>query len=339
MNKNKFLLGVDGGNTKTDYFLFTTDGQFYDAIRMGTCSHEALKDSYAGTKRVMGEHLATLFERHNISIDDIEAAAFGLAGADIASQKKELNRVISELGFKKFQLENDGILGVKAASPNGKGICSINGTGTVTVGVDDRGQFLQVGGVGYISGDEAGGSFIVRRTYQAVYDSFYRLGKKTILAKVLMDRFQIPSNELFLDYIVHAYEQKSFGSTEIIKMVFQAANDGDEVAIEILEQVGLNLARSTAGCINNLHFDSEVNVVLAGSVWSKATAPHMQNFFMNFVSQNVKPKCVFHVLNASPASGAVIWAMEIASGSYPSYEVREDIIRQVALAGEQLPKT
>ena len=73
-----------------------------------------------------------------------------------------------------FQLENDGILGVKAASPNGKGICSINGTGTVTVGVDDRGQFLQVGGVGYISGDEAGGSFIVRRTYQAVYDSFYR---------------------------------------------------------------------------------------------------------------------------------------------------------------------
>ncbi len=60
---------------------------------------------------------------------------------------------------------------------------------------------------------------------------------------------------------------------------------------------------------------------------------------MNFVSQNVKPKCVFHVLNASPASGAVIWAMEIASGSYPSYEVREDIIRQVALAGEQLPKT
>lgn len=339
MKKNSYLLGVDGGNTKTDYFLFTTDGHFVDAIRKGTCSHEALKDSYAGTKRVMSEHLSELFARNNITIDDISAAAFGLAGADIATQKKELNRVISELGFKAFKLENDGILGVKAASPNGKGVCSINGTGTVTVGVDDDGKFLQVGGVGYISGDEAGGSFIVRRTYQAVYDSIYRLGQDTVLKPRLMERFQIPNDELFLDYIVHAYEQKSFGSTEIIKMVFQAANEGDEVAIDILEQVGTNLARSTAGCINHLHFEEVVNIVLAGSVWSKATAPHMQKKFEEIVSSNVQPKCAFHVLNASPASGAVIWAMEIANGTYPSYEVRQAIIKEVELAGEQLPKT
>lgn len=339
MKKNSYLLGVDGGNTKTDYFLFTTDGHFVDAIRKGTCSHEALKDSYAGTKRVMSEHLSELFARNNITIDDISAAAFGLAGADITTQKEELNRVITEIGFKSYKLENDGLLGVKAASPNGKGVCSINGTGTVTVGVDDLGHFLQVGGVGYISGDEAGGSFIVRRTYQAVYDAIYRLGEATVLQQRLMERFQIPSEELFLDYIVHAYEQKSFGSTEIIKMVFQAANDGDHVAIKILEQVGMNLARSTAGCINHLHFDETVNVVLAGSVWAKATAPHMQQIFETFVSKNVKPRCAFHILNASPASGAVIWAMEIANGTYPSYEVRQAIIKEVELAGEQLPKT
>ena len=112
----KYVLGVDGGNTKTDYFLFDTEGNHVDSIRKGTCSHEALRDSFAGTKRVMSEHLSELFERNNITVEDIEGAAFGLAGADVVSQKIELNRVIKEIGFKNFQLENDGILGVKAKS-------------------------------------------------------------------------------------------------------------------------------------------------------------------------------------------------------------------------------
>ena len=98
----KYVLGVDGGNTKTDYFLFDTEGNHVDSIRKGTCSHEALRDSFAGTKRVMSEHLSELFERNNITVEDIEGAAFGLAGADVVSQKIELNRVIKEIGFKKI---------------------------------------------------------------------------------------------------------------------------------------------------------------------------------------------------------------------------------------------
>ena len=42
----KYILGVDGGNTKTDYYLFDTDGNFIDMYRGGTCSHEGLKDAF-----------------------------------------------------------------------------------------------------------------------------------------------------------------------------------------------------------------------------------------------------------------------------------------------------
>ena len=82
----KYVLGVDGGNTKTDYFLFDLSGNHVDSIRKGTCSHEALRDSYAGTKRVMTEHLNELFSRNNITVDDIAGAAFGLAGADVVTK-------------------------------------------------------------------------------------------------------------------------------------------------------------------------------------------------------------------------------------------------------------
>ena len=335
----KYVLGVDGGNTKTDYFLFDLEGNHIDSIRKGTCSHEALRDSFAGTKKVMTEHLNELFTRNNITVDDIEGAAFGLAGADVVTQKQELNRVIKEIGFKNFQLENDGILGVKAGSLTGYGVCSINGTGTVVVGVDDNNEFLQVGGVGYISGDEAGGAFLVRRTFQAVYDSLYRMGDATILKDEIYSLYGITENRLFLDKIVELTEKRLIDRTTVIKILFKSAAAGDKVAISILEQAGTCMGLAVAGCINNLNFTSTVPVVLAGSVWVKATTDHMLNAFKNIVLKYVKKECDFIILNATPASGAIIWALQIANGVNPSKELREKLLQTIENIQKELPTT
>ncbi len=40
--KANYIIGVDGGATKTDYLLFTTEGEFVDALHLGTGSHEVL---------------------------------------------------------------------------------------------------------------------------------------------------------------------------------------------------------------------------------------------------------------------------------------------------------
>ena len=53
-NKKKYIIGVDGGNTKTDYLLFDTEGNFIDGLRSGTCSHEGLKDSFDGSYSLDG---------------------------------------------------------------------------------------------------------------------------------------------------------------------------------------------------------------------------------------------------------------------------------------------
>ncbi|MBR2891681.1 MAG: N-acetylglucosamine kinase [Bacilli bacterium] len=339
MKNRQLILGVDGGNTKTDYFLFDLEGNYVDAIRCGTCSHEALRDSFAGTKRVMSEHLNKLFERNNITVDNIVGAAFGLAGADVITQKVALRKVITEIGFKKFELENDGFLGVKAASPNGFGVCSINGTGTVTVGVDDFGNFLQVGGVGYISGDESGGAFLVRRTFQAIYDELYRVGKKTSLTSKIFELYEIQDKKYFLDKIVELTDKRLINRTEIIKMLFNEANNNDSVAIEILETSGTCMGLSVAGCINNLNFKDLVHVILAGSVWSKATAMHMLNKFKEVVEENTNIDINYIILNAAPACGAVIWALEIAHGEYPKEELRQKIVSTVEEIQVGLPTT
>ena len=72
----KYFLGVDGGNSKTDYLLCTADGEFVDVFRTGTCSHERFDDGYDGMEKNMREHLAILFKRNNISVEDIASAGF-----------------------------------------------------------------------------------------------------------------------------------------------------------------------------------------------------------------------------------------------------------------------
>ncbi len=328
MNK-QYLLGVDGGNTKTDYILFDVNGQFVDGLRSGTCSHEALSDSFAGSKRVMGENISTLLKRNNITITDIKGAAFGLAGVDVPTQKVSLHQVIEELGFTNFVVENDGFLGIKAASNTGYGVCSINGTGTVTVGIDNFGNHVQVGGVGYISGDEAGGAFLVRRTLQAVYDELYRMGPATTMTKEIFDLFGVTQKDTYLSTIVNLLEQRKIDRTTIIKMLFKNANASDQVAMAVLEQAGKCMGQSVAGCIDNLKFNVSVPVILAGSVWANATATHMFDSFKKTIESNRPEKIEYIVLKVAPACGAIVWALEIATGSVPSDSMRQHILKQV----------
>ena len=260
------VLGVDGGNTKTDYLLFDLEGNFIDGIRLGTCSHEGLPDGFDGAFRVMKESIEKLLKRNNLQSSDVNYAAFGLAGVDMPSQKKRLEEIIARIGFKHFVVNNDGFLGIKATSPTGVGVCSINGTGTVTVGLDEKGKMQQVGGVGYISGDEAGGAYLTRRVFQAVYDELYRVGDNTTLTPAVFSLLDISEKEEYLPVLIDKLNTRQIDRTEIIKLLFAHGNSGDQVSQEILRQAGLCMARSVVGCIRKLHFEKTIPVILAGSV-------------------------------------------------------------------------
>ncbi len=328
---NKYLIGVDGGNTKTDYLLYDINGNFVDGIRSGTCSHEAKGLGFEGAYRVMKEHIDKLLERNNVNINDVEGACFGLAGVDVPFQKKALEEAVQKIGFTNYIVVNDGFLGIKAASPNGCGCCSINGTGTVNVGIDESNKWVQVGGIGYVSGDEAGGSFLARRTIQAVFDMCYRFGTDTTLIEDVFNMYEIKTKYELPDSLL----QKKTDSTYLIKALCKRANEGDEVAIEILETAGKNMARSTAGVIRELNQTEPINVIQAGSVWAKATSPKMKDKFEEVVTTLTGKKCNFIILNEPPVMGAILWAYEIANKQLPSKDIKEKILNSIITYQQQ----
>ena len=331
----KYLLGVDGGNTKTDYYLFTTDGEFIDMYRGVTCSHEALKDSFAGTKRVMSEVINSFLKRNGIGVNDIASACFGLAGCDLPSQHTKLVEVVKEIGFDKFVVVNDSLLGIKAGTTRGIGACSINGTGTSASGIDQLGHVLQIGGIGEVTGDRAGGRYIARQVVAAAFNNLLRFGPDTSLTKIVTDKLEVKDKLLLMDSIGEKFFKSGFDYNYFTVSCFKEANNGDEVAVSILKTIGEDLAKSVSGVITNLNFEEEVEVVMAGSVYVKGESPILIETFKEKVKEYTNKNCIFNLLSVPPATGAVIWAKELYDNSFPSLEERLHIINCVSKALEK----
>lgn len=326
----KIILGVDGGNTFTDYFLCTNKGVVIDFHRGPTCSHEQFRNSYEGAYNALKEALDKFFSKNKIKAEEISASVFGLAGVDTPTQRENMENVVRRLGFSNFTVVNDSFLGVKAITQ--AGVCSINGTGTSSGGIDPKGNYLQVGGIGGITGDEAGGSYIARTAIRAAYDSLYRFGPDTTLSKIILDYFGIDNKYYLMEKISEGLVGRKIDNHYLNLKVFEEATLGDEVSMSILSQVGENTARSAGGVVSNLDFGEVVDVILAGSVWSKGRSSIMIDTFKNKIEEFTKKKCRITILELPPAIGAVIWAIELANGEYPKKEFRNEIINNVQVA-------
>jgi N-acetylglucosamine kinase-like BadF-type ATPase len=331
----KYLLGVDGGNSKTDYLLCTVEGGFVDVLRTGTCSHEQFADGFDGMERVMEEQVSQLLGRNGIAVADIVSAGFGLAGADLPGQVVELRKRVEAIGFKRFAVANDGILGVKGASDSGVGVTAVNGTGTVVVGIDEKGEVCQVGGVGPLSGDYAGGSYIVGQIISSLYSFYNRCGADSAMFQPVMSHLGVDPADLLT--VVSDPRPLYQHSKVLIQIGAKAASEGDVTAKAIFDNIGVSIGQSAAGCIRNLSFEnfgtaeSPIDIVPIGSLWHKVPYEGMASAFLRTVEALSGKKCRVVNMKAPPAAGGVLWAKEIADEKPVSVGFRKGLLESISM--------
>ena len=266
----------------------------------------------------MKDGVSRLLDRRALKPEDIAAAVFGLAGVDTPNQKENIEKIVAEMGFSRFKVVNDSFLGIKANTEKGYGVCSINGTGTSCGAIDKRGN-LQVGGIGWIVGDDAGGGYIARLAVRSVYLAAYRMGKATSLTDIVMGKLGVSDKYYLMEAISEAVTKRKMDYTDLTLAVFTEAEKGDAVAQEILRSVGVSCAQAVSGAILNMDFDPPVEVVLAGSVWVKGASPIMIKAFEDEIAKNVQKEFRVLFLEVPPATGAVIWAWNL-HGAFPDFE-------------------
>lgn len=312
----KYVLGVDGGGTKTHCALFDTDGNKVDLIKWGTTNHENLKEGFADLKKELENMTSFILHKNGVSIDQIQNAVFGLAGVDTKSQQAIISGIIREIGFSDYYVCNDAYLGIKAGCEKGYGICAINGTGCTVTGISPEGRCIQIGGLGELTGDRGGGSFLGITVIGSIYNSLFKNGKQTLMKDILFDELKIVSKYEFIDAIAQKVGSGEIRIRDLNRIVFAAANKGDEKAIEILTDMGRDIASMINGAIRELEFEDTIDVVLAGSVNVKGENKTAIDIIKNNVRERNRDRVInFRILDKPPVAGAIIWALSTESNS------------------------
>lgn len=310
----KYVLGVDGGGTKTHYAIYNIEDRKLNVIEGGAANHEAMKGGFVQLENTFKSKLEELCCEMNIKLNDIVMSVWGIAGVDTKEQHKIISGILSKIGIDKFVLCNDSFLGIKAGCRKGYGLCANNGTGFTVSAIDRNESMVQIGGLGIYTGDNGGGSVMVASAISKVYENLYKLGDETLMKKMIFDEFNIEDNSDFNQIIAgKLVEDRYTALLKISMFLYKAADEGDEVALDILRNVGAEYGKSICGAINELSFNKneEVDIMLTGSQFVKGSNQTAIETLKEYVIKNDKEhKFSFKVLRQSCSMGAVLWALE-----------------------------
>jgi len=326
---SNYLLGVDGGGTKSHLVVFDRDGKCVCATAYGALNHEVMEGSYTELEERLLEVIPRTFNNAGIKAEDVAEAVFGVAGVDTTAQMKIVSDIIQKTGLQHFTVCNDAVLGVPAGSPHCAGICAISGTGFKVAAIDYSGVALDTCGLGAYTDDKGGGSWFGLRACGMVYNSLYRLSRPTIMQDMVFSLFGISRKEEYLDAVTESLygETNQYDSVALNSIAFKAAAEGDAVALDILAESASQYAGAIVRLVLDMDFpeDKVLNITFAGSVFIKQEVKILPEMIEKLVADELKARGVlgnrnepevrrinYTYLQAPPVAGAVIWAAKKA---------------------------
>lgn len=323
--REQYILGFDGGGTKTDCAVYTVEGDPVVWKRYGGTNHEAMKEGFRELEPKLLDLIDDVLRTAGISRGEVVSCVFGAAGVDITSQKAEFEKIVRKSGLKNFLVINDSFLGIKAGTPEGIGCCLVNGTGNTVGGIDASGKFQQVGGMGPMFGDAGGAGLIAQGVIRCAYDELFRMGPATVLTDGVMKLLHICGKEDFAEQVYARFYTGRVADQELVKLLNASAEKGDEVSVAFLKKQGREFAKSLAGCIRLLNFGDKVDIVLVGSVTLKSKNRIMIDSLKKTLPELTGRQHQFYPLTVPPAAGAILWALE-RNGKKMSAEERNRIL-------------
>ncbi len=298
----KLFLGVDGGQSSTTALIGDAHGRVVGVGRGGPCNHISGPEARAtflgaigGCVRAALGSLTT--EAH------FTAACFGFSGG--AEDKGPL---LDEMLTTEHRLvTHDAFIALTGATAGAPGIIVIGGTGSIAFGRGASGRTARAGGWGYVFGDEGGGFDITRRALRGALRMEEGWGPPTELREMLLaDTGTKDANDL-----MHRLYTPEFARPRVAalsQLVDRAANEGDEVAREILLAAASELALLSEAVRKQLFADhKECRISWIGGVFSSKLLRERFQALVDMTDGNIAGPPLL-----SPAAGALIEAYRLA---------------------------
>ncbi len=307
-----YILGVDGGGTKTTVQIVDSNGKLITENKSGSSNYKSVGVENAK----ININSAILGAVKKLGIFDkiiFKSACFGLSGNDSEDDSNTYHKIIFNEKIKdylnslKTVICNDTRIGLAAGSSSKNGIMIICGTGSNCFGINKKGEEVKANGWDYILGDEGSGYEIGIKALRSVMRAYDGRGSATLLSKTILEDLNVSS---VLELIKWAYSVPFSKDrvAAIARTVCRTAEMGDGVSIKILEEEVEEVLISIVTVINKLDLaDKDFDLVFVGNVFK------CKKYFKAVLMKKLEdkfPKINFKPLTKKPVEGAIKLALE-----------------------------
>lgn len=294
--KLSYVIGVDGGGTKTEAALADSEGKILKIAKSGPSNprnigiEKCLFNVSQAIEKVKGKK-------------KVNSISIGLPAFE--EEFKTMKKVtLKKLNFKgNIKIYSDQIVAFRSVTDEKEGIVMISGTGCVCHGWRGKKE-AKVSGWGWLS-DEGSGFWTGQKAFQAVLKELDGRGPKTLITKLIFKEYKTKSKE---DLLKKIYSSDLVRQVSLISIIVdKAANKRDKIAKSIMEEAGKELAKAAVAVIKKLKFQNEIfPLVLIGGMFESKTA------YMTFKAEvkKIAEKAKFLKPKEDPIIGAVKLAIE-----------------------------
>jgi N-acetylglucosamine kinase-like BadF-type ATPase len=312
-----YLLGIDGGGTKTLGVIADLNGTPLFSAAGGTSNPQVT--GFQKASQVVLEVIQKCCRGVRCQPRDLKAVVVGLAGAGRESDRRRAEIELRKLARKKdfplrnLRIESDARIALEGTLGGRPGIVVISGTGSIGIAKDQNGDIHRVGGWGRAIGDEGSGFAIGRAALVAIARSLDGRGQPTMLTAFAAKRFGLSSSQRIISKIY----QDRFDPSLLAPLVLKAAEKGDNVSKGILEEAALELAHHVRVLLAKLKrrenplSGKRIPLVLLGGMLEQTS------YLSRTLKRKIRlafPQVEIRPPRGSPAYGGMLLALERLKG-------------------------
>lgn len=233
----RYILGFDGGGTKTECVLMNSDHQILTRTYAGPSNPSRI--GVEAATRAVEEAAGFALKEAGLERSVIVAIGAGLAGTAKPEMKQRMT-VALQNSFPGAAItvltDLDAAL---AATGEGPAIVLIAGTGSAAIGRNAQGETYRAGGYGPASSDEGSAYDIGRRAILAAVETHKKTGADSVLGRQILAQLRCTEWPV-VQHRAQTMPDDIF--PPLFPVVAAAADSGDATAREILRHAAAQLA-------------------------------------------------------------------------------------------------
>jgi glucosamine kinase len=231
----------------------------------------------------------------------------GASGAARPEVSEFVRRVVAEVVPAEIMVVGDMVTATHAAFEGGPGVIVIAGTGSIAYGKNVAGRTLRVGGWGFAVSDEGSGQWIGRTAVSAALRARDE-GRPSELLEAIQKAWKA---EGFEEVVRMANGTPPPLFSDLFPVVLQLAKARDEIALQVLNRAGVELAELARIVLARLFSLGEsVPLAMSGGVFRESAL--VREVFYNSVRVQ-RPKIALKPEVVEPVDGALALARTVAS--------------------------